>query len=841
MAHKLFDILGHWSGYNVYIGANNPENTASLTYLHIYISKTPEDFLRSLPKFPLPPKSSFPLLIAEFYDGTIKHVTPLSSSLFDSTPVKRSPVLYTIPVFQINIRNGVIFQGDSFAFTLDIKGNLFSFLQTFKRIKCPPQSLINYYENIIDYFKPPISLKFYFESVFESNSMNVYCNSTTYLLNIKKAYQLKAQLLSEKSYSKKALSRFIYKTKNPKLNPFTTITLCRCHKFNAANLICISGLKGDWNVLNGIHKITITVGNNYYYPKTFVDNISESSYIRVVFDSSQLVDYNLNIHGIAKLKSVQKPIKNNSSYRTLIGGVIDIARNLGPHTHTGILPWTLPISESPLKSNRIILDTYKEINENFNNPSFSKVEYQIRNPILHCAQYYNNPSMVLNEGFYFFNNKYGIEPVNYNIPFKNYLEPKTLRYMSFNIKDSNLTYEALSNLVMINKKAFPDIFEYLLSPTPIPIFKPDISGPNPILLSSIERLNVGMISLSLTKGKRIGYIRLGGFSFYDPDSLIRNPLVCINQTPTLESSKMYSTLTRYLKHKLNVEAVIIDDRNDGGGDTTHPGGFRSVFGGDYKIYDTYTKKFGGSDADIFSNLEESKNTPLLYKDLSSKVLKLGSQPSEIESLFGDVILKGSCKNPFHIYYMTSVMSISSGDLLKHLMKGACLNGNLGNNTYVTTIGDTYGVLVGESSNPQSIPTNINICLNRITEEIPNNTSFEYRYEYGIVEFVPSQNKFTNEIEPRLAPELLLPHSWCIVYRDLGYEKDNFPYLNSTEPEPDQERTWKDTWLEMAIRYDLKQMGKINFEELYRTECIDNYHHDEKLRNLVTKQLNSIYI
>jgi len=665
--------------------------------------------------------------------------------------------------------------------------------------------------------------------------MNVYRNSTTYLLNIKKAYQLKHKLLSDKSYSKEAYSRFIYKTKNSELYPFTTITLCRCHRFNAANLISITGLKGDWSILNGIHKITITVGNNYYYPKIFVDNISESSYIRVVFNSSNLVEYNLNIHGVARLKSCQKPINNTSTYRTLIGGVIDVARNLGPHTHTNILPWTLSIGTSPLNSNRVILDTYEEINSNINNPSLSRVEYKIRNPILHCAQYYNNPSKVLDAGFYFFNNKYGIQPVDYNIPFKNYLELGTLRYMSFNIKDPNITYANLTTLVTVEKKAFPNIFEYLLSPIPIPEFNPNIPGPNPIILSSIEKLNVGMINLSLTKGKRIGYIRLGGFFAYDPNGLISNSLVSIDQNTTLESSKMYSTISRYLKHELNVEAVIIDDRNDGGGDTTHPGGFRSIFGGDYKIYDTYTKRFGGHDAPIFPNLKESKNTPSLYRDLSSKVLKLGTQPSEVESLFGDVVLKGSCKNPFYIYYITSIISISSGDLLKHLMKGDHLDGDLGENTYAVTIGDTYGVLVGGESNPQAIPTNMDTSLNRITEQIINNTPFGYTYEYGINEFKPSQNKFLNEIEPRLAPELLLPHSWCIVYRDLGYEKDGFVYLNTILPKPDDSTTWKDTWLEMAIRYNLKTLNEITFKQLYRIKCIDN--HDKKLRDLVTKQLN----
>ena len=187
--------------------------------------------------------------------------------------------------------------------------------------------------------------------------------------------------------------------------------------------------------------------------------------------------------------------------------------------------------------------------------------------------------------------------------------------------------------------------------------------------------------------------------------------------------------------------------------------------------------------------------------------------------------------------MTSVMSISGGDILKHLMKGDCLDGNLGQNTHVVTIGDTYGVLVGGASNPQAIPTNTDISLNRITEEIINNTSFEYTYEYGVVIFKSAQNKFTNQIEPRLAPELLLPHSWSIIYRDLGYEKDEFVYLNSILPIPNDPTTWKDTWLEMAIRYNLKTLNKITFEELYRIKFIDNYNHDSNLCNLVNKQLN----
>jgi hypothetical protein len=658
----------------------------------------------------------------------------------------------------------------------------------FKRQKELPPSFVQYTQRPqeVDWNRLDLLLKFWIDNFLLSyNNIPVSENPYFDLERFKKFSQA---FLCGPSQKVKANVEWIYKSQEgaplsyqPTIflgNPFvtaprvtyyaTTLFLEGYHPISRADRVTIHGLKGEWSVLNGDWDIDpVVFANSVDYPEKRVASCSTRRYITLPFDSRALPNYNPKCHGQAHVKAIHKPV-TESNYRDFAVALDFLGGHEGGFsTHTR--GYFIALLDSPNAPPRVP-ESYQEIQQLLNtNPSFvvsirwRSRTYPIDNAAFYHGAFRGYSTSTLGVPSFDWNNPYALTPrdpyLDYSIALRNYLQEKTIRQVYYRLT------------------AFPGgPFEFIVGPPDLPSFQ----GYLPLK----PRLIFGLIKPSLTGGKRIGYVFYQSVIFLDEFNAILLPSFNPPDNPTLSLARLFATFMHYLVTDLAIEDLVVDIRGNIGGFITLSYYIAATVG-DTRPYNSVAIPFAGDpEKKILSQ------TQVPYVD-----------PEELERVLPGSVFRGTCQRTAKVILITDINSASGGDLIPLGFIGAKGDGYLGANTQAYILGNIDGRLDGSVFTPLFPPINqvtpaLTLELGGALIPVP---PYSYEQDTSGSLYDPVTKTYSGYFNPATRPDLLIPHDFSLVYRDIGLLKPTIPYLDSIEPVYQNRETWKDIYLENALR------------------------------------------
>ena len=213
---------------------------------------------------------------------------------------------------------------------------------------------------------------------------------------------------------------------------------------------------------------------------------------------------------------------------------------------------------------------------------------------------------------------------------------------------------------------------------------------------------------------------------------------------------------------------------------------------------------------------------------------------------------GTKENPKQIVILDDIFSISGGDILPHFFLGDNQDGYIGNHTYTRIIGDIVGTVKGGASPDQKMPLPCTdppgglIFKNSKGERVSpylygfDNPLTSWKLPNGqwIFEQVPGAVPTKAPTLKGLAGEPPLPDSWeTTVWLDIGgitpHPDNRLPGdLRQQTPNINDQTTWRDRWLEQAIRQSIKKI-KIDDKTELKKKHSKKRHSSEKRSNKKT--------
>lgn len=319
------------------------------------------------------------------------------------------------------------------------------------------------------------------------------------------------------------------------------------------------------------------------------------------------------------------------------------------------------------------------------------------------------------------------------------------------------------------------------------------------ILRDKNTLYFGRIRPDLTNNRNIGYIRFRDFAACEPEDFTLNAFYNPfpdSPKPNREAmSKVLSVMLKYLVTDLSVEAIIIDIRNNGGGAAETGQALAEFFGSDrpglvgHTVYkdpsnqnvDRLQDEQYITAGDAFS--ETQKQYAALYVDINERYYP------------GSVFRNGV------VVLLTDCMSASAGDTFPHFLLGPTLDKNIGAQTFVYFVGDIDGRIKGFASKPSFLPFSEKSLLRNDKGEPVS--SLRIRYDAGLG-FHPMSvgSYFLCQQVPYTAMDPApLPNDFeSLLWSDLGFIRP-YPHeqlKNEPKPDPNNQRSWNDTWLRHAI-------------------------------------------
>ena len=135
----------------------------------------------------------------------------------------------------------------------------------------------------------------------------------------------------------------VWKTQFPDQFPVTTIHTEGVHQFNVGYTVEITGFSGEYDILNGTHKIAdnLPSGGLVNTVTPWADETTRENYIHIQLDTSDItVDYDPNLHGRGIIKSQVGPVTPDIGYRDFYAACVDLVLNsFGGGTHTRMVGW----------------------------------------------------------------------------------------------------------------------------------------------------------------------------------------------------------------------------------------------------------------------------------------------------------------------------------------------------------------------------------------------------------------------------------------------------------------------------------------------------------------------
>lgn len=667
----------------------------------------------------------------------------------------------------------------------------FASVQYFKKIPTLPPTLIQSGErpNEINWNRPDLLFKYWVDNFLKSYNTTPGFGSTYFDLDKFKAI---ANLFlcgdgCKKGIHRQANIEWIYKTQEhpisyrpniilgnyTELAPVieyhgTVLFLQGEHKITRASRITISGLEGEWSIINGDWNIDpIVYATTPDYPQDRAAPCSSRRYVIIPYDSRGLPNYNPKKHGKAEVKAFHRFLDQTSSYRDFVIALLEAIFETGYQTHTrGYHIALIDTVNAPPR----VPDTYEEIQNTFNlNPiDVISVRYRSRTYQQNNARFYFNPTQSYNlvdaTIFQFdHNNPFNVDYKNsyysYDITFDNYLVPESIRVPFFQLVTPN------------------GPFQYVLAP---PLDAP--IGYQPL----ISRALVGLVKPELVGGRKVGYINYLSEIFLDPFFQILFPSFNPPENPDYSIKLLFGTIMHYITTELDVEDVIVDIRGNEGGFITLDYYAAACFGGK-RIYPALATPLAGN--------------PELHVTSQSKSPIIN--PNLIESTVPGSVFRGSKCRQSKVILITDLNAASGGDIFPAGFIGDKGDGDLGKNTQAYIVGSVDGRLTGAVVTLLFPPVNTPERA-AITATIPffgdvTVPPFEYEQDTSITLYLPQESKYTTYFPCSYTPDILIPHDFSIVYRDIGLLRPTIDYLANIKPNHSDRTTWRDTYMENALR------------------------------------------
>ncbi len=337
----------------------------------------------------------------------------------------------------------------------------------------------------------------------------------------------------------------------------------------------------------------------------------------------------------------------------------------------------------------------------------------------------------------------------------------------------------------------------------------------------------GIIRPELTNGKKIGYIYLGNWFLYSTVLSQSSNLFSPPCPPGFEKvwSKwfqadyslmcIYDAMMQYLVKEESCEHIIYDNRSNQGGLRSEP--FASFFGSDRWNWDGYQVRIDSGYSSILKNTID--NIDVYYEKIWCS----------LANTFSGSCLKGSPDKSKKVIFLNNYSALSEGEVVATHFYGDRGDHELGSNTYSRFVGSkSIGCI--NSGGQQAVYTPI------LSSKI--NTNIMFSLESGVAGVgvslysVPEGPLFRKtwysegfwngmDILPSTTPLELrgqangnsLRNDMSILYYSMGVVKSPDGYFiqhkNYIEPTPSNPLSWKDAWLEQAIREAITEEIIIN--------------------------------
>ena len=251
--------------------------------------------------------------------------------------------------------------------------------------------------------------------------------------------------------------------------------------------------------------------------------------------------------------------------------------------------------------------------------------------------------------------------------------------------------------------------------------------------------------------------------------------------------------------ELGATKVILDHRNNAGGFQGYCQAIASFFGGNRAgSTDSYVQANNGNTPPI--SLEEIAN------DTGSVILKQQNIDEQTinTNLTAEKFPEAIFRDGQTVVYLTNTNSASGGDIVPHFFTNPAADDSrdLGFGVICNIVGNIDGRLHGAAS--AELPVNQNVAsVYNIPDDIPvgplTNT-----VEQGSLTLRAGSDPyyFSNQVS-YTAPELLLNNNFTkTTLVDTGfiqpYPDEIYTLPNKAQPQPDDNTTWRDLWLEASI-------------------------------------------
>ena len=500
------------------------------------------------------------------------------------------------------------------------------------------------------------------------------------------------------------------------------------------------------------------------------------------------------------------------------------------------------------KGSLFLIDTWDELKEaaatnNFWGSSQFPGDNMLRTRTLPNVPsgFYNN-SVLAERGITTYNDPFGIKQeagskYDYNIVLSNYnvyfaiagtpdLTPAAPNGMPLQFDPTDIGYKpaipgpqraefvgALGDIIVVDGRPVPQ--------NPNPTYYSLLTGGSGDDILDSNGYYIGLIDPSLTGGKKVGYLRWIDELASDPFGFIATstfaPDVPVTAKYAREAClKVYSEFTRYFQTELDCDAVILDIRTNNGGYVFTGYDLAELFGDDRAgMFTKWARKDDGNSAllDLTdSNKFEFYNS--VVPDIAESFDHFYVRQNE-QNYGPGAVFKGSYNRPKKVIILDDSAAASGGDVFPHYFLGENLDGNLGSYTTCKIIGDMDGRLKGGATARMAPPVSkySNFLYDASGNPFP---PIRFRADSAAVGMPINgltgiyYNQQPDQIAPSFAPSLKgtaggapLPNDWHnTVWPDLGFTKAPEGHFSKKipkgKPNPNDQKTWRDAWLEQAI-------------------------------------------
>lgn len=616
----------------------------------------------------------------------------------------------------------------------------------------------------------------------------------------------------------------VWRTQFPEDFPITTIHTQELPHMNVCSTIHISGFDGAYAELNGTHIAAAfppaTISQSTPYP--WQECSSREHFVHILYDSSHIQEaYDPNIHGVATLTAQHGPVTPDMGYREFMAAVIDfVVSSFGSGTHTRLAIWRDTLITVP--------ETFEQLEEAVAQDAVGFTQVRTRTFGDNGFQLYWNP-YILGSGFgapaFNLNDPFGLGAIefdpyfDYDIALQNYLEEGTVKNIFFTVTGPTDPCQSITSLLTdigYTSNGSRVVFkasDYQTFPEPLVDkygthewmqynWVPATNSTGPDDYAS-QAFFGGIIKKELTGKKTVAYIRIKDESSFDEpyEVLLTRSLAFpqkgISSTYLGNMIAAWAALIKELnKHK--PDRFIIDIRNNNGGFVINDA-FGALFGGDRPSGDPALGFPGNGERD-----------PLIINGSGIQTV-FDSVPktpgiipaNEAAAAFPKGVVRGCKGKKKEVIILTSTRSASSGDIFPHKFLGPDPKGtvqDLGEGVELRIMGDIDGRLWSGIKGFDPLP------IDPLSQNLVDSTGVPRTATYLVSDSgLLDNDRHGSIVNPTLAtrPNPLL-QGWYdqTEWQDIGVTQNLVPYpLGDCKPQPvyEDRSTWRDTWLENAIK------------------------------------------